>query len=71
MSEQPVIPLADQIAEVGREIGMRRNVYKQFVAKGTMTQAEADRRIAVMEGVHRTLKWLQANEARVKEAVGG
>lgn len=31
-----------QIAELKRELALRKNVYPKFVAKGTMRQAEAD-----------------------------
>lgn len=51
--------LKDQIAEVGREIGLRKNVYPKFVASKRMTQAEADWHIARMEAAYRTLKGLE------------
>lgn len=61
--------LKEQIAEVGREIGMRRGAYPNFVARGRFTQEEADLHILRMEAVYKTLKWLEANrEAVVKEA---
>lgn len=55
----PEIPLADQIRCVGREIGLRRNVYPKWVASGRMKQQDADREIAAMEAVLATLKGLQ------------
>lgn len=51
--------LISQIAEVEREIAMRRNVYKNLVAKRTMKQGEADERILLMENVLETLRRLQ------------
>lgn len=63
------IPIEKQIAEVGREIGLRRNVYAGFVERKKMTQAEADERIACMSAVYETLKWLQRNSETVKAAV--
>lgn len=62
--------LKEQIAEVGREIGMRRGAYPNFVARGRYTQEEADKRLLHMEAVYRTLKWLEANrEAVVNNAI--
>lgn len=46
----------EQIKAVGREIGMRKNVYPRWVANGKMTQAKADHEIAAMEAALVTLK---------------
>lgn len=62
--------LDDQVAEVGREVGLRRNVYQRLIAKGQMTQAAADLHLARMEAAYRTLKWLKKHEARIKAALG-
>lgn len=51
--------LDEQIKCVGREIGLRRNVYPKFVKSKRMTQAEADYQIACMEAVYETLKQLK------------
>lgn len=62
----------DQIAEVGREIGLRKNVYPGFVARGKLTQEEADEHIARIEAAYKTLKWVKANREvilRVSEQV--
>lgn len=59
------IPINDQIAEVGREIGMRRSVYKHFIAKGSMTPEEADKRTAAMEAALATLKWVEKHRDRL------
>ena len=63
------IPLDRQIAAAEREVALRRNVYKQRIARGQMTQAEADRHIAEMEAIVLTLRWLADNEAVVRGAV--
>lgn len=63
------IGLADQLAEVGAELGMRRAVYPQFVARARYTQEEADLKIARMDAVYRTLKWLIANEDDVRKFI--
>ncbi len=39
---------ADKLKAIEREIALRRNVYPRNVARGTMTQAEAERQIAIM-----------------------
>lgn len=58
---QPVKSIDEQIAEVGREIGLRKNVYPMFIARGKLTEAEAAEHTARMEAVYRTLKWVKAN----------
>ena len=65
------IPLEQQIAEVGRELGLRRNVYPGMVARGRMTQGEADMHLARLDAAYSTLKWLQANRAWVVAATPG
>jgi len=61
MSDQ-TIPLADQLAEVRREIGMRRKAYPRWVSLGRMKQEQADRSLAVMEAVRDTLAGLVAEQ---------
>lgn len=61
-----------QIAEVGREIGLRKNVYPHFVARGKFTQEEADDHIAKMEAAYATLKWVRDNrKALLEDAAPG
>lgn len=55
-------PLADQLAAVQREIGMRRKAYPRWVSLGRMTQQQADRSLAVMEAVRDTLAGLVAEQ---------
>ena len=62
MSEATTIPLADQLAEVRREIGMRRKAYPRWVSLGRMKQEQADRSLAVMEAVRDTLAALVAEQ---------
>ena len=50
------IPISDQVAEVEREIALRRRVYPRWVSNGQLKQDRADRQIAVMEAVLKTLK---------------
>lgn len=55
------IDIDKQIAEVARELALRRNVYPHHVARGKMDQAEADEHFGRMEAVMETLKWVREN----------
>ena len=48
--------IEDQIAEVERELKLRRHVYPRHVAAKKMSQPTADRHITVMEAVLDTLR---------------
>lgn len=48
-------PLADQAEEAARELKYRYGVYAKRVAEGRMTQAQADRQIALMRAIRDTL----------------
>ena len=61
MSE--LVSLQEQVREVGREVGMRKNVYPKWVAAGRLTQAQADKQIAAMEAAYATLKACQERTA--------
>jgi hypothetical protein len=50
------VSLGDQIAEVKREIEMRRRTYIRMVDQAKMTTAEAERRTTNMCGVLQTLE---------------
>jgi hypothetical protein len=63
------ITLLAQIEEVDRELGLRRTVYAIEVARGKMRQSVADLHLQRMRAVRATLAWLQANEAKIKEAL--
>lgn len=56
-----------QIAAVRREVGMRERVYPRFIAKGTLTEAEAERQIATMKAVQATLERLRDEQQAKKE----
>jgi hypothetical protein len=47
------ITLAEQIAEIRAELGMRVNVYRKLIRDGRMKQETADRKFASMRaGLH-------------------
>ncbi len=62
-----MITLDRQVAEVRREVGLRRRVYPRWVSQGKMTQVEADRRIEAMEAVQKTLENLRDSVARMQK----
>ena len=49
------IALTEQMAEVQREIALRKACYPAWVKKGTLDAADAKRQIAVMQAVLKTL----------------
>jgi hypothetical protein len=49
------IPLRAQLAEVRREIALRKRVYPRWVKENRMRQGAADEKIALMEAVAQTL----------------
>ena len=59
------IPLVDQIAEVKREITMRRRVYTDMVRLKRMTAEDAAVRSERMMAVQRTLERLRERELAV------
>lgn len=52
------VPLAAQIECIKREIGMREAVYPRRIVEGRMTEALANRELARMRAVLRTLEGL-------------
>lgn len=59
------VSIQDQIKAVGREIGLRRNVYPRRVQTMAMSQQQADAEIAAMEAVYETLKWVEKHRAKL------
>lgn len=62
------VPLSEQIAEVRRELALRKNVYPKRVSSREMRQSEADHLTARMNAVLTTLTWLAENAAAVRMA---
>jgi hypothetical protein len=54
--------LSAQIAEVEREIAMRKRVYPRQVSKRMMKQGEADEHLLLMENVLVSLRTLEITE---------
>jgi len=57
------VSIAGQIAEVVREIALRKNVYPRSVAAGKLRQGEADLCMQRIEAVLATLLFVQKHEA--------
>ncbi len=53
------VPLSRQIAEVERELRLRRDAYPRLVASGKMRQSVADFHTGDMAAAKGTLEWLQ------------
>lgn len=64
--ERTKISLGQQIEEVERELGYRERVYPRLMAKGTLKPSYAEYQTQRMQAVLATLKWLQANESKIK-----
>jgi hypothetical protein len=62
MSAAPT--LSEQIAEIDREVSVRKIAYPRHIRNRLLTQAEADTRLARMEAVLETLRRVQAQEAK-------
>lgn len=65
-----MIPIAQQIAELRRELAMRSQVYPGLIAKKKMRQGEADLHVARMSAALRSLEWLQEHEGEIKAMMG-
>lgn len=63
------VPIAGQIAEINREIALRKGVYPRQVASGKMRQGEADLCIRRIEAVLATLMFCQEHEADIRAYV--
>jgi len=53
--EKIKVTLDDMLACAEREVGMRERVYPKRVADGKMRQDDADRELARMKAIYRTL----------------
>jgi hypothetical protein len=51
-----MIPIKEQIAEVARELAIRRATYPKWVASGKLKQAACDQQIARLAAALETLK---------------
>jgi hypothetical protein len=66
MSVFTQVPLVDQIAEVHREIEMRKRVYPRLIAQQKLTAHQAGRQMTMMVAALHTLEYLRD----IREAAG-
>jgi hypothetical protein len=62
MTDAELIPMAEQIKCVVREVGKRVEFYPRWIDAGRMTKQQADREIALMRAVLATLRRVDAAE---------
>jgi hypothetical protein len=57
--------LEEQIAEVRRELALRKSCYSGWVRKGTLTRADATRQIHLMTEVLKTLQRIDVEQRQL------
>jgi hypothetical protein len=65
-----MIALADQIAELRRELALRTQVYPKFVASGRLRQKQADQQVARMTAALETLVKISEGREPINETAG-
>lgn len=60
----PAISLADQLAEVERELAMRERIYPKWALSGQLKAETGDRQFARLRAVRDTLRALRDEEAK-------
>lgn len=67
---RPQTPRIDeQIAEVRRELALRRRVYPEMIRAGKLKRSTADYSMHCMESVLTTLEFVRCNRAAIVAAV--
>jgi len=66
----PKWSLADGVAECRRELHLRQRVYPTFIARGQLTQHDADKQNRAMQGTVRFLEFCANNEVRLRSLLG-
>ncbi len=61
------ITIRDQIEEVAKELRHRERLYPEWVKAGRYKGETANRKLAVMRRVQKTLEWLEANSAWIHD----
>ena len=56
------ITLDDQLRAIGRELGLRRAKYPQWVKRGQISQQTAQHELACLSAVYKTLKDLKHSQ---------
>jgi len=61
--------IENAIKEVGREIGLRKNLYPKWIQSGRLTQQKADEQIENMSNAYEILKSFKQANAQYNEVV--
>lgn len=56
--------LFEIIGEIGREIGIRKNVYPKWIQSGRLPREIADKQMNNLASAHEILKFIYANSAQ-------
>lgn len=64
-----MIPIADQLAEVEREVRDRERRYPDRVARGRLKPETAERKLAEMRAVAATIRFISRHAAGLRELV--
>lgn len=59
-----------QLAEIDRELAMRKRLYPQWVERGTLRQDTADRQVAILQAVRETVREARQNKQMTSELTG-
>jgi hypothetical protein len=62
--------LDQQLAEIDRELTMRRRLYPEWVASGRMRGQTADSQMSAMAAVRETIRQLRQNETMTSKLTG-
>lgn len=65
------VSFEDMLAEVDRELKLRRRVYPRWVDQGNLTKATADQQILKMQAVRRSLLAFEALSQVVNAGMAG
>ena len=60
------VPISRQVAEIERELALRRRVYPKWVESGRLGDIDAQTQIAEMEAALKTLQWVERNGPAIK-----
>ena len=68
-SQAPTPRIDEQIAEVRRELALRRRVYPDMIRAGKLKRSTADYAMHCLEAVLTTLEFMKTNRATIIAAV--
>lgn len=63
------VPMADQVAEVAREVSLRGRVYPHWIKAGRLSQEDADRQLANLRAALATLEFVARHATGLRALV--